>query len=342
VGVRQPNGGPNGTHATDPTPWSQRNERRTFFHVHLLPRVYLRAQPASVTPVRRAAMRLPYAPIVLSVLCSLLSGVRAALPPLSYEYRIERSSHVFVGTVVSYKQARLLSYGSNPEELWKGTDVDPTKLTASQLSASVDRSTGHVWETQAVVEVEEWLKGGPGPVHTVRYRKIALPMGMVGPTGQYSTPNAGERYRFFANEEGGLIEPNGFEKVVGGKRVGSRAAGEERGQLAVPKRVPEPLADADADAYADVESFTPPKLKHSRRGGFTGGEKLVLTRRVSTDECPWLDSDLPQGQHVYVYRGHTYGVVGPAGLAVSRAPPDEGADEPFFELPRDAVALHNA
>ena len=321
-------------------------------------------------------MRLPYAPIVFCVLSSLLSGVRAALPPLSYEYRIERSSHVFVGTVVSYKQARLLSYGSNPEELWKGTgeppgrppprppaapptpapptpplttpwlpsspDVDPTKLTASQLSASVDRSTGHVWETQAVVEVEEWLKGGPGPVHTVRYRKIALPMGMVGPTGQYSTPNAGERYRFFANEEGGLIEPNGFEKVVGGKRAGSRAAGEERGQLAVPKRVPEPLADADADAYADVESFTPPKLKHSRRGGFTGGEKLVLTRRVSTDECPWLDSDLPQGQHVYVYRGHTYGVVGPAGLAVSRAPPDEGADEPFFELPRDAVALHNA
>ena len=183
----------------------------------------------------------------------------------------------------------------------------------------------------------------------MRYRKVSLPLGMVGPTGQYSTPNAGERYRFFANEEGGLLEPNGFEQVADGdQRLDKRTAGGMREHLAVPERVPEPLADTDAvgvGAGVDTDaasSFTPPKLKHSRRGGFAGGEKLVLTRPVSTDECPWLDSDLPQGQHVYVYRGHTYGVVGPAGLAVSRAPPDADAGGPFFELPRDAVALHSA
>lgn len=59
---------------------------------------------------------------------------------------------------------------------------------------------------------------------------------------------------------------------------------------------------------------------------------LTVTRDVTKKECRWLDEDVPAGTTVYEYWGFTYGCVG-SGKAVSREP----GEEPFFELPRDAL-----
>lgn len=61
---------------------------------------------------------------------------------------------------------------------------------------------------------------------------------------------------------------------------------------------------------------------------------MKLTRRVTRDECPWLDRDFEVGETVYLYSGATYGCIGPAGIACS-IDPDMG---PFFELPRAALS----
>eukprot|EP00619_Florenciella_sp_RCC1007_P011296 CAMPEP_0205909782 /NCGR_PEP_ID=MMETSP1325-20131115/4080_1 /ASSEMBLY_ACC=CAM_ASM_000708 /TAXON_ID=236786 /ORGANISM="Florenciella sp., Strain RCC1007" /LENGTH=287 /DNA_ID=CAMNT_0053276103 /DNA_START=103 /DNA_END=966 /DNA_ORIENTATION=+ len=279
-------------------------------------------------------------------ICALLACTsNAALPPLSNEHRMSAATHIFTGTLVRIKQVTLLDFRDRSIELWKGADVvDPSRLDAFELSkGQVDRSSGHVWETEAEIEVNEYIKGPghEGTLTTVRYRDIALPLGMVGPTGQHSAPpELNGVYRFFVNEAGRLLEPNGFERE---ELRPEGSAKETTKQVPPVPPIPLPVALDDDDELREVRaaSFSPPKLKHSRRGGFVGGEKLVVTRPVTTDECPWLDANLAKGEHVFVYRGHTYGVVGPGGLAVSRAPPEEDGDpEPFFELPRDAVALH--
>jgi hypothetical protein len=59
---------------------------------------------------------------------------------------------------------------------------------------------------------------------------------------------------------------------------------------------------------------------------------VILIRNVTKDECPWLDTDLPEGLEVHKYSGCTYGCIG-AGIAVTREP----GQTPFFEVPRDAV-----
>lgn len=62
---------------------------------------------------------------------------------------------------------------------------------------------------------------------------------------------------------------------------------------------------------------------------------LTLQRDVYREECPWLDEDLPKGTQVFKSTGPTYGVIGPSGIAVSMQP----GEEPFFEVPADAVGL---
>jgi hypothetical protein len=57
-----------------------------------------------------------------------------------------------------------------------------------------------------------------------------------------------------------------------------------------------------------------------------------LSRTVTTDECPWLDADIPAGTRVERYAGDTYGCIGPNGIAVCY-----GGKEPFFEVPRNAL-----
>jgi len=59
---------------------------------------------------------------------------------------------------------------------------------------------------------------------------------------------------------------------------------------------------------------------------------MKLVRAVTKDECPWLHDDLPAGLEVYEFTGCTYGCIG-AGIAVTRRP----NENPFFEIPRDAV-----
>jgi hypothetical protein len=63
---------------------------------------------------------------------------------------------------------------------------------------------------------------------------------------------------------------------------------------------------------------------------------MKLSRAVTKKECPWLDEDLPAGLEVHKFSGCTYGCVG-AGIAVTREP----GENPFFEVPRDALSLSN-
>jgi hypothetical protein len=63
--------------------------------------------------------------------------------------------------------------------------------------------------------------------------------------------------------------------------------------------------------------------------------ELIVTRTVTTDECDWLDRDVIEGELVVAFFGCTYGCISPNGIAVSRTGP---LDNPFFELPRDAIA----
>ena len=62
--------------------------------------------------------------------------------------------------------------------------------------------------------------------------------------------------------------------------------------------------------------------------------RLTLSRDVTMAECPWLERDYAKGETVVRYTGATYGCIG-AGVACS-----ETGGNPFFELPRDALAEH--
>lgn len=57
--------------------------------------------------------------------------------------------------------------------------------------------------------------------------------------------------------------------------------------------------------------------------------KIVTTRDITVDECPWLGNNIPAGTHLYTYTGITYGCITPDGTAVS----EEKGITPFFEIP---------
>ena len=60
---------------------------------------------------------------------------------------------------------------------------------------------------------------------------------------------------------------------------------------------------------------------------------LTLIRKVTQEECPWLDRDYESGETVWSYHGAVYGCIGPAGVAVSA----KAVESPFFELPSSAL-----
>ena len=62
---------------------------------------------------------------------------------------------------------------------------------------------------------------------------------------------------------------------------------------------------------------------------------LILTRRVTQEECPWLDRDYELGETVWSYGGAVYGCIGPTGTAVCA----KSAELPFFELPNNALKM---
>lgn len=59
----------------------------------------------------------------------------------------------------------------------------------------------------------------------------------------------------------------------------------------------------------------------------------ALVRRVTKQECPWLEEDLETGKVVYKYYGCTYYCITPKGIAVTNEPDKT----PFYEIPRDSV-----
>ena len=60
---------------------------------------------------------------------------------------------------------------------------------------------------------------------------------------------------------------------------------------------------------------------------------IILSRDVTKEECAWLEKDYKKGEVIYKYHGHTYGCIGPEGMACSK----EYGEDPFFEIPLDAI-----
>lgn len=65
------------------------------------------------------------------------------------------------------------------------------------------------------------------------------------------------------------------------------------------------------------------------------GVAYVVTRNVTREECPWLSSDLAEGDLIWPYTGYTYGVLSSSGVAATVEP----GKTPFFEVPVDAVRM---
>ena len=63
--------------------------------------------------------------------------------------------------------------------------------------------------------------------------------------------------------------------------------------------------------------------------------KLKITRKITKQECPWIDSDLIPGDIIFVYSKHTYGCISGNGIAVSFI----RDKEPFFEIPNDSFEV---
>lgn len=60
----------------------------------------------------------------------------------------------------------------------------------------------------------------------------------------------------------------------------------------------------------------------------------IIKRMVSTEECPWLASNLNTGDTVYRFPGCTYGCISSGGIAATLSPEGE---TPFFEIPENSV-----
>lgn len=58
--------------------------------------------------------------------------------------------------------------------------------------------------------------------------------------------------------------------------------------------------------------------------------KFKVKRDVTKEECHWLRETVDEGSIVFECVRHTYGCIGPSGIAVTR---DEEGGYPFFELP---------
>ncbi len=58
----------------------------------------------------------------------------------------------------------------------------------------------------------------------------------------------------------------------------------------------------------------------------------VLTRDITTHECPWLEETVLKDRVVEKYEGATYGCIGPGGMACCYH-----QNGPFFELPANAL-----
>lgn len=62
-------------------------------------------------------------------------------------------------------------------------------------------------------------------------------------------------------------------------------------------------------------------------------KKFKLNRKVTQNECPWLDEDFEKDTIVYKYYGCTYGCVSQGGIPVTFAQDET----PFSEIPTSAL-----
>lgn len=62
--------------------------------------------------------------------------------------------------------------------------------------------------------------------------------------------------------------------------------------------------------------------------------QFKVNRDITRKECDWLDEDVKKGTIVFECVKHTYGCIGPSGIAVTM---DSNGDYPFFELPYEAL-----
>ena len=60
---------------------------------------------------------------------------------------------------------------------------------------------------------------------------------------------------------------------------------------------------------------------------------VMVNRKLTTLEYPWLPRDLEEGTILFLFFGPTYGCVSYTGIAVT----EELNKEPFFEVPNNTV-----
>ena len=64
-----------------------------------------------------------------------------------------------------------------------------------------------------------------------------------------------------------------------------------------------------------------------------GCVNMKMIRDVTKEEYQYLDKDIKKGEIVYEYYGHTYGCIGPKGIAITFVK----GETPFYEVPIDSV-----
>jgi hypothetical protein len=62
--------------------------------------------------------------------------------------------------------------------------------------------------------------------------------------------------------------------------------------------------------------------------------KFRVSRDVLQTECKWLKRDIKKGEVLYLYEKATYNSISKNGLPFT----EQSNTNPFFELPKDAVA----
>ena len=247
-------------------------------------------------------MRWHFAHLCLLLVVAI--STEAALPPLSEKHRSDWATVIASG-VVEHVNSSLVK--------------EESAISTWSIHHQVFDAVLRVSRVAKAPTTADSICISPGDSLSFSFRKIKLPDGMVGAQGQSSIPEAGTHITIFAQNNAKenryqngwmksahgtviLVEPNGFE------------------------------VNTENDLS---ESSRPPRLLHSRRHGFSGDGPLKLVRDVPKAECDWLERDLKAGDVMYLYKGATYGVVGPSGVAVTLS---SSGEPPFFELPASALA----
>ena len=64
--------------------------------------------------------------------------------------------------------------------------------------------------------------------------------------------------------------------------------------------------------------------------------KYFIARKLTKEECPWLNRTIEAGTTMYLFTGCTYGCISDNGRALTFNPSGES---PFVEIPKDALSV---